>query len=68
MWRKHTHSIRVSFRKIGKGGKTILTKNMGGGGAKGVCMIAYLLGGYGGILNLYPKRCIFRLICGSQMT
>ena len=42
-------------------------KNMGGG-AKGVCVIARLLGGYGGILNLYPKRCIIRLICGSQMT
>ena len=25
-------------------------------------------GGYGGILNLYPQRCIFRLICGFQMT
>ena len=59
----------VSFEKIGKGGKTILTKNMGGGGgAKGVHAIAHLLGGYGGILNLYPNRCNFRLICSSQMT
>ena len=30
----NTHSIRVSFRKISKGGKTILTKNMGGGGQR----------------------------------
>ena len=51
--------------KWARGGKAILTKNTG---AKGVRATARLLGGYGGILNIYPKRCIFRLICGSQMT
>ena len=52
---------------MGKGGGQNNTYEKHGG-AKGVRVIARLLGGYVGILNLYPKRCIFRLICGSQMT
>ena len=59
--------IRVSFRKMGKGGgaKQCLQKH---GGDKGSARISVPSRGYGGILNLYPNRCIFRLICGSQMT
>ena len=33
----------------------------GGGGGLRACSPIKLL-------NLYPQRCIFRLICGSQMT
>ena len=66
----HTHSLyctyirmyacmhyRVSFGKMGKGG--------GGGGGQNK---TYEKMGPIKFLNLYPQRCIFRLICGSQMT
>ena len=63
------HHAGFHLKKWARGAKQYLRKTLGGGrGAKGVCAIARLLGGYGGILNLYPKRCIFRLFCGSQMT
>ena len=63
----------VSFRKMGKGRQNN-TYEKYGEGAKGVRAIARLLVGSGAILfhkkklNLYPQRCIIRLICGSQMT
>ena len=66
--------IRVSFRKMDKGGaKQYLWKMGGGGGGKGSAREIAPSRGSGGILshkilNPYPQRCIFRLFCGSQMT